>query len=373
MSGYQKIQVMEKPACNTLVIDNLSSVSIKLEKEEDKTYETECLFLPHVTPDRVISEHDDDYLLEDEDLSRINFKQETNENIEADNDHYLQIMKTEQIEPPSYVTEECIVNNCDINKKPLMKRTHNEDGKNCSDRPEERESVNSKFISDRTLENFGKDSSSESCSMRNVDVNNCERKYACNYCQLSFNYLSLLKRHRNIHIKEKQYICNFCQKSYSQSINLKIHLNTHTKEKEYVCNVCQKTFSRNSHLKEHLNTHTKEKLFVCDFCQKSFSRNSNLKVHLNIHTKEKKYICNICLKSFHSNSDLIKHLNIHTKEKKYVCNFCQKSFDRTSNLKLHLNTHTKKQKYDCNDCKKTFLRKSNFMRHINRIHKDINN
>ncbi|XP_075238043.1 uncharacterized protein LOC142334152 isoform X2 [Lycorma delicatula] len=175
---------------------------------------------------------------------------------------------------------------------------------------------------DVTIENLIENISSE-----NKLFEQKGKELVCEYCNERFRCNCYLKRHINIHTKQKKNNSNFCQKSFNFENVLKRHLNNiNTTEENYVCTFCQKSFNSKSHLLRHLNIHTKEKNYICKFCQKSFNDKSCLNKHINIHTKEKKCICNFCQKSFYDSSTLKSHLNIHTKEKNYICNFCQKCF-----------------------------------------------
>ncbi|XP_075238048.1 uncharacterized protein LOC142334152 isoform X3 [Lycorma delicatula] len=310
---------MDVPLKNIYTFEALSSNSIKLEIEDDSAEETLCLFLPHHPIDDITSDCDSDsFQVKEEPLGN-------------GCDNYNEVTDPLAFEGIKLIkSEDHAIKNEVV---PMDKRTIKGSTKNFITCKSINNSIDDGIINenfsecncaygDVTIENLIENISSE-----NKLFEQKGKELVCEYCNERFRCNCYLKRHINIHTKQKKNNSNFCQKSFNFENVLKRHLNNiNTTEENYVCTFCQKSFNSKSHLLRHLNIHTKEKNYICKFCQKSFNDKSCLNKHINIHTKEKKCICNFCQKSFYDSSTLKSHLNIHTKEKNYICNFCQKCF-----------------------------------------------
>lgn len=80
------------------------------------------------------------------------------------------------------------------------------------------------------------------------------RKYKCQSCNYSFDYLGGLKQHKKaVHEKRKDCICIFegCNKRYASGGDLRRHVRTvHEKLRPFKC-TCHRTFTRKSSLTRH--------------------------------------------------------------------------------------------------------------------------
>ncbi|XP_075238039.1 uncharacterized protein LOC142334152 isoform X1 [Lycorma delicatula] len=352
---------MDVPLKNIYTFEALSSNSIKLEIEDDSAEETLCLFLPHHPIDDITSDCDSDsFQVKEEPLG--NGCDNYNEVTDPLAFEGIKLIKSEDHAIKNEVESEILLND-DVASQPNLNMRTNEQINDLRPIKKEEEmgfypghvpmdkrtikGSTKNFITCKSINNsiddgiINENFSECNCAYGDVTIENLienissenklfeqkGKELVCEYCNERFRCNCYLKRHINIHTKQKKNNSNFCQKSFNFENVLKRHLNNiNTTEENYVCTFCQKSFNSKSHLLRHLNIHTKEKNYICKFCQKSFNDKSCLNKHINIHTKEKKCICNFCQKSFYDSSTLKSHLNIHTKEKNYICNFCQKCF-----------------------------------------------
>ncbi|XP_069462864.1 zinc finger protein 271-like [Ambystoma mexicanum] len=209
----------------------------------------------------------------------------------------------------------------------------------------------------------------------------------CTLCLESFQYVSELMFHEQMHGTKSRFECRICRRQFQCTSNLKDHYNVHTGERPYCCCYCGKTFTQSSSLVIHERTHTGEKPFKCNVCGRYFNNASNFVKHRRLHGRgepgkplgetdiktecevltEKPYICSFCAKCFKRGSDLRDHERIHTGERPYVCGICGKNFTQSSVLTGHMRIHTGERPFRCNACGKSFNNSSNFKKH-QRIH-----
>lgn len=88
---------------------------------------------------------------------------------------------------------------------------------------------------------------------------NAKKKFKCDHCKYSSNYMTSLVPHLRTHTGEKPYSCVDCGKRFTQLSNLRRHQMVHTGERPFQCKLCLKRFGQKLHLKHHLNfVHRKE-------------------------------------------------------------------------------------------------------------------
>lgn len=123
------------------------------------------------------------------------------------------------------------------------------------------------------------------------------------------------KRHSNVtHANEKRHACDQCDKSFPyRSILLKHKKTNCIRKRSHACKECGKCFIARSKLKIHLVTHTGQKPFACDQCDKSFGHSGSLSNHKKmVHEQIRSHACEECGKCFALVADLKKHSYIHT-------------------------------------------------------------
>ncbi|RLU22805.1 hypothetical protein DMN91_005083 [Ooceraea biroi] len=204
---------------------------------------------------------------------------------------------------------------------------------------------------------------------------NMEKTFACDLCQASFRYRTLLERHRRMHQEigqEKPYSCPRCMMRFETRNLYNHHAKTHrppmpvgndsrivgantvsqidpatsniggpvipAKSMTYPCDSCSKQFTTPESLTTHKAVHRSRPL-VCDVCGKGFTHRKYYVVHQRIHTGERPYLCAMCGKSFTQASTLTVHRRYHTGERPYTCTLCGKGFVTRTIMLNHMKKH----------------------------------
>lgn len=214
-----------------------------------------------------------------------------------------------------------------------------------------------------------------STSVNLASSGNMEKTFACDLCQASFRYRTLLERHRRMHQEinqEKPYSCSRCPMRFETRNLYNHHAKTHrppmplgndsrivgvntvapidpatsniggpvipAKSITYPCDSCSKQFTTPESLTTHKAVHRSRPL-VCDVCGKGFTHRKYYVVHQRIHTGERPYLCAMCGKSFTQASTLTVHRRYHTGERPYTCTLCGKGFVTRTIMLNHMKKH----------------------------------
>ncbi|XP_003228794.3 zinc finger protein 98 [Anolis carolinensis] len=231
--------------------------------------------------------------------------------------------------------------------------------------------------------------------------------YHCKKCKKSFQDLSRLEEHMQLHVVGKTYGCSLCGKEFFRSANLRMHKLTHSAEKPHKCPLCKKGFIRPADVRRHLRCFHKmdhssiilrnasvmnhwsgaqqnqgdrekpgqlvsaakkpeeevSKWYFCPICNKGFSTSSLLSKHKVIHREEKPYRCKECGKAFVQLIRLKRHCQTHTGERPFSCEDCGKTFTRLGSVKRHQRIHTGEKPYICSHCSLSFSELGTLKRH----------
>ena len=167
-------------------------------------------------------------------------------------------------------------------------------------------------------------------------------KFACEYCNYTCDYESILEVHTATHTGEKPFKCNKCEKTFKNEAELGIHKATHTGEKPSKCNVCGKKFKGKDKLNK-LKVHSK--VHVSQFRHNNTSMYK--RTNQNKFTKTVNPIDNteeIC------EADTILIANLSLKENPFACSKCSCQFNTMHELSNHYLSHKKGKTFKCTDC-----------------------
>ena len=130
-----------------------------------------------------------------------------------------------------------------------------------------------------------------------IEVHKNVRKYHCEECSYTSNYLNNFQRHTAAHQGiQGNFLCPQCPKSFYVEAKLRSHMLVHSDDKNFVCDECAAKFKRKDDLKVHMKIHLPDEIRaiekakkltkVCDTCGKKFEKNWKLKRHMIVHNKE---------------------------------------------------------------------------------------
>nr|CAH7743051.1 unnamed protein product [Callosobruchus chinensis] len=94
--------------------------------------------------------------------------------------------------------------------------------------------------------------------------------------------------------------CKICGKFYNGIHKLKVHLQTHVVVKRYACDYCDLTYKRWPSLKRHEKTHLESDgmFYRCNVCWKRMPSQEDLQAHMTQHGNPR-YRCHVCNQQFH--------------------------------------------------------------------------
>jgi len=130
-----------------------------------------------------------------------------------------------------------------------------------------------------------------------IDIHKNVRKYHCDQCNFSSNYINNFQRHQKAHLGiTGNYLCPHCPKAFYVEAKLRSHMLVHSDDKNFVCEECAAKFKRKDDLKVHMKIHLPDEIRaiekakkltkVCETCGKKFEKNWKLKRHMVVHNKD---------------------------------------------------------------------------------------
>ena len=100
-----------------------------------------------------------------------------------------------------------------------------------------------------------------------VHVGKKLNKISCDFCDATFRFESLLKKHiAAVHDGKRPYKCETCSFSSStNSVLIKHITHVHEGQRPFTCETCKKSFQTIWYLKDHVkNVHGVKKYFNCE-------------------------------------------------------------------------------------------------------------
>ncbi|XP_012256864.2 zinc finger protein 62-like isoform X1 [Athalia rosae] len=181
-----------------------------------------------------------------------------------------------------------------------------------------------------------------------------KRKSVCDICAKSFRCQAHLNRHKRIHTGARPFICDVSINSPVKCIFSRVE-NRFTSSVWIVIysflQICNMSFNQLEILTKHKERHEGRKQFQCANCHQSFRYKISLKSHLvTFHTDtdsssfldhqcisalNPSLTCSECGKMFATKYKLQRHSRCHSGERPYRCPYCDRTFSQTGNLKTH--------------------------------------
>lgn len=199
---------------------------------------------------------------------------------------------------------------------------------------------------------------------------NVEKTFACDRCQASFRYRTLLERHRRMHEvgQEKPYSCPRCLMRFETRNLYNHHAKTHkpilTANDRITDTVVSSGDPVTSSISGTMASSNKSVVsYPCDSCSKQFASIESLTTHKAVH-RSRPLVCDVCGKGFTHRKYYVVHQRIHTGERPYLCAMCGKSFTQASTLTVHRRYHTGERPYTCTLCGKGFVTRTIMLNHM---------
>jgi len=222
----------------------------------------------------------------------------------------------------------------------------------------------------------------------------------CDQCGKSFQNISSLKLHVNIHLEDKPFKCNICDKGFAQAGNLKTHIaKNHDKKRAKIrrgqstCPICHKKYNNRSvpyrcecdhilggkyvhvddrrmlkcpeceyrvgrknaksALKKHHDALHANITYSCEFCDYKAGYRQVLKKHVDSIHKGAMYSCKECDYKNKFESGLFQHVQAVHRGVRYMCQFCGHQAIQSSALRKHERAKHKEELEKLGDLKKS--------------------
>uniref|UniRef100_A0A1I8M6D8 Zinc finger, C2H2 type n=1 Tax=Musca domestica TaxID=7370 RepID=A0A1I8M6D8_MUSDO len=203
---------------------------------------------------------------------------------------------------------------------------------------------------------FSNISSSSSINPSGNSINdfNGGSNYFCPVCELCFNDLEQLNRHKQIHpqFREVRYQCDLCTASFRDKTIYDEHIRRHNDELLLpdlnllppIDNNAEIITGENSpYFSPADDSHSSSPKYKCNYagCHREFTTRSNMVVHSKTHCSDEQFGCDVCGKVFRTSKNLQNHKQIHSAIKKYVCKICGSAFAQAAGLYLHKRRHNR--------------------------------
>ncbi|EAL40589.3 AGAP003562-PA [Anopheles gambiae str. PEST] len=238
-----------------------------------------------------------------------------------------------------------------------------------------------------------------------IDMHNNPDKYRCEVCKEVHQNLHqhMMKAHAPTTTDEadKKYKCDQCGRSFNFLANLKMHVDCVHGVKDVKCNVCNKFFNYRAYRTHKRTAHT-DLMLMCELCPKMFKNRKSFEVHKasheglmlrmtncvlcgklirtcsmskhmkTIHSEEDPVNCDLCGKMFRTTFHMKRHqkntCEVTMDSRSFKCEVCGKGFSTKLTMMEHMTTHTRTNQYQCAFCFKSFGYISNLYKHRKKAH-----
>ena len=217
------------------------------------------------------------------------------------------------------------------------------------------------------------------------------KRYSCDLCDRTFDYLMKLERHLRYHTGEKPFVCASCDYAATEMPNLTKHRRVmHEDEDPYQCYMCNRTFPDNSQVKHHIEHECKSqdtKSHKCKKCSAKFATKDQFITHQEYCRRSSKrkyddrqmsgenetreqFQCIECQVYLSSESLVQQHMLFHTGEisMKYPCDQCDKAYETVSLLERHVRFHRGEKSFFCASCNYTAIQNYRIVKHRRAVH-----
>jgi len=201
-----------------------------------------------------------------------------------------------------------------------------------------------------------------------MSLDEVQRRFGCDFCELKFKDGTALKRHRNVkHTRDETHVCDHCAAVFYSKYRLDTHLaSRHGINDKFKCEKCKKFYVSEWTLLKH---ERKCSTTSCPVCGKEFLSKWKLGNHVKGHLDTKSHICDECGKDFLHNFTLVEHIEVvHQGKRPYTCTKCEKTFSRAGNLRAHMLIHSGVKPFPCKLCDKECREKIQLIKHLKKKH-----